>query len=437
MTRPLQVLVCGASIAGPALAFWLQRAGYEVTVVERFAELRRGGQNVDVRGAGRAVLREMGLESAVLAAGTGERGLRFVDDAGAVLAEFPAGSGDSDGPTAEAEILRGELSRLLVEAGDADVEYIFGDYVAGLTQHGDHVTVEFANSDPRRFDFVAVAEGTRSRTRDLAFDDHIRYRSLDMYTAYGTIPRTPGDDDWWRWFNAPGGRAITLRPDNVGTTRVTLSFMSPSRGYEDMDPRDQREVLRRLFAGAGWEAARVLAALDADGELYVDHMTQVLAPRWSNDRVVLVGDAAWCATPISGMGTTLAVTGAYVLAGELARHGDHRQAFLGYENKMRPLVSGAQKLPPGTPRLAHPKSRVGVALLRTALRLSRTAPVRFVADRINFDSADDEFELPPYAFHLAMIPAGGFGAIAPTDVVGSPSRALLPTRRSDAKSVRA
>ena len=127
-------------------------------------------------------------------------------------------------------------------------------------------------------------------------------------------------------------------------------------------------------------------------------MTQVLAPRWSNDRVVLVGDAAWCATPISGMGTTLAVTGAYVLAGELARHGEHRQAFIGYENRMRPLVSRAQKLPPGTPWLAHPKSRVGVAVFRTALRLSGTAPVRFVADRLDFNSAGKEFELSHYDF---------------------------------------
>ena len=396
MTAPLNILVCGASIAGPALAYWLQRAGHQVTVVERSAEFRRGGQNVDVRGPGRVVLRDMGLESRVLAAGTGEAGLRFVDDEGAVLAEFPAGNGDSDGPTAEAEILRGELSRLLIEAGGPGVEYVFGDYVTALTQDGDRVTVDFANGGRRQFDVVAVAEGTRSRTRDLAFDDRIRFRDLGMYTAYGTIPRTRGDDDWWRWYNAPGGRAITLRPDNVGTTRVTLSFMSSPRGYEDMDPGDQRGALRRRFAGAGWETARILDALDSDAELYVDQMTQVFAPRWSADRVVLVGDAAWCATPLSGMGTTLAITGAYVLAGELARHGDHRQEFLAYEHRMRPLVSRAQTLPPGTPRLAHPKSRVGVAVFRTALRLSRSAPVRFVADRLDFDSADDKFELPQY-----------------------------------------
>ncbi len=190
MTAPLNILVCGASIAGPALAYWLQRAGHQVTVVERSAEFRRGGQNVDVRGPGRVVLRDMGLESRVLAAGTGEAGLRFVDDEGAVLAEFPAGSGDSDGPTAEAEILRGELSRLLIEAGGPGVEYVFGDYVTALTQDGDRVTVDFANGGRRQFDVVAVAEGTRSRTRDLAFDDRIRFRDLGMYTAYGTIPRT-------------------------------------------------------------------------------------------------------------------------------------------------------------------------------------------------------------------------------------------------------
>ena len=353
---------------------------------------------MDVRGPGRMVLREMGLEAEVLAAGTGEVGLRFVDEAGAALAEFPAVSGDSDGPTAEAEILRGELSRLLVEAGRPDVEYAFGNFVTGLHQETDHVTVDFANGDRRQFDFVAVAEGTRSRTRDLVFDDDVQFRDLGLYTAYGTIPRTAGDDDWWRWFNAPGGRAITLRPDNLDTTRVTWSFLSAPRGYEDMDPQDQRAALRGRFTGAGWEAARILDALDSDTELYVDRMTQVLAPRWSSGRVVLVGDAAWCATPLSGMGTTLAVAGGYVLAGELARHDDHTQAFLGYENRMRPLVSRAQKLPPGTPRLAHPKSRIGVAALRTALRLSRSAPVRFVADRLDISSAGEQFEPPVYDF---------------------------------------
>ena len=325
-------------------------------------------------------------------------GLRFVDDAGAALAEFPAGSGDSDGPTAEAEILRGELSRLLVEAGRPMSSTPSVNYVAGLHQHGDHVTVDSPTAISVSFDLVAVAEGTRSRTRGLVFDDHIQFRDLGLYTAYGTIPRTAGDDDWWRWYNAPGGRAITLRPDNLGTTRVTLSSCPPPRGYEDMDPQDQRAALRGRFTGAGWEAARILDALDSDTELYVDRMTQVLAPRWSSGRVVLVGDAAWCATPLSGMGTTLAVAGGYVLAGELARHDDHTQAFLGYENRMRPLVSRAQKLPPGTPRLAHPKSRIGVAALRTALRLSRSAPVRFVADRLDISSAGEQFEPPVYDF---------------------------------------
>lgn len=391
----LRVLITGASVAGPTLGFWLDRAGYDVTVVERAPELRLGGQNVDIRGAGREVVRRMGLEDTLRSNGTTEEGTRFVDGRGRTITEFPAGKDDSNGPTAELEILRGELARILVESAGEHTEYRYGDYVTGVTQDADGVDVEFARGGAERYDLVFFADGIRSSSRELAFPGEADIRGLGLYTAYGTIPRIDTDDSWWRWMNADGARVVGLRPDNLGTTRFSLSWMSVSRGYERADAQDLVAAIRATFADVGGEAPRILNALGANSELYVDYLAQVRAPRWSNGRIALVGDAAWCATPLSGMGTTLSVTGAYVLAGELARSGDHRTAFGAYENLMRPFVEGAQNLPPGTPRLAHPSSSTGVAILRTALRIAGSRPVQTVASRfLSPDAAT--IDLPDY-----------------------------------------
>lgn len=396
MDGSLDILVSGASIAGPVAAYWLARAGHRVTVVERADQLRRAGQNIDVRGPGREVLRRMGLEEAVLAAGTDEKGIRFVDDQGRTLAEFSAGTDDTGGATAEVEILRGELAKLLVAAGGDDVQYVFGDSIAAMRQDTAGVEVTFAGGLVKRFGLVVLAEGARSRTRATSFTDVV-VRDLGLYTAFGTIPRIASDDQWWKWFNTTGGRSINLRPDHLGTTRISLSFLSGPRGYEDLDLPGQRAVLRRHFGDVGWQAPRILDALDAADELYVDYLNQVRLPTWSDGRVVLLGDAAWCATPVSGMGTTLAVTGGYVLAGELQRGNDIVAALRRFESTLRPFVEKAQQLPPGTPRLAHPKTRLGLAVLRRGIRIAGSAPAKRVAGR--FSSPDtSRFVLPDYVF---------------------------------------
>ena len=388
------VLISGASIAGPALASWLRRYGFEVTVIERAAELRSGGQNVDVRGAGREVARRMGLEDAIRAATTGEAGVRFVDADDHTIASFAAGSSDSDGPTAELEILRGDLARLLVEQTAADVEYVYGDHITDLEDDGTTVQVGFEHGAARSFDLVVAADGIRSSTRALVLGDEPVVKPLGMYTAYLTIPRTASDSAWARWFNAPGGRTSTLRPDNVGTTRATLSFMSGPRGYERWDSAGQRDVLRKRFAGVGWEVPRILDALDGT-EVYFEAISQVQAPHWSVGRTAVLGDAAYCASPISGMGTSLALAGAYVLAGELATRSDHVSAFAAYESIMRPYVDQAQQLPPGTPRLANPHTRAGIAGFNAILRIASTKLAQRVA-RKAFSPKAERIELPTY-----------------------------------------
>ncbi|GAB3461149.1 FAD-dependent monooxygenase [Kineococcus endophyticus] len=394
------VLVSGAGVAGPLLAHWLDRAGFAVVLVERAAARREEGQNVDVRGAGREVLRRTGIEQAALAAHTTEEGTAFVDERGRPRAVLPAAQGESDGATAELEILRGKLSGLLLDLPAERTERVFGDHVTGLDDHGDGVTVTLASGDVREVDLVVVAEGVGSRTRDLVFGGD-PVRPLGMYCVYVTIPRTATDDRTWRWYNALEGRSVHLRPDDTGTTRALLNFLSPTRGLADLDPAAQVTVLRRVFRDAGWETDRVLAALDGT-PFHFEDLAQVHLDRWSSGRVVLLGDAAHCASPVSGMGTTLGLTGAYVLAGELAtahaRGRSHTDAFAAYERRLRPLVTRAQDLPPGTPAVANPRTAWHRQALWTGVRVLTSRPARALGGLTGrfTNPPADAFTVPDY-----------------------------------------
>jgi 2-polyprenyl-6-methoxyphenol hydroxylase-like FAD-dependent oxidoreductase len=388
-------LISGASIAGPALAFWLARYGFRPVIVERADALRLGGQNIDVQGAARKVVRRMGIEGDIRAATTGEQGLRFVDDHDVTRAEFPAGTSDTDGFTKELEVLRGDLARILYDRTRDTTEYVFGNQITALRDNGDRVTVSFAHGAARDFDLVVAADGIRSGTRTLIVGDEPKIRSLGLYACYFTIPRGESDGAWARWYHAPGSRSILLRPDNVGTTRASLWFLSPPRGYERLSVTEQKALIAQIYADAGWESPRVLAGLADSDDVYVDAVSQVMAPRWSHGRAALVGDAAYCPAPVSGMGASLSLVGAYVLAGELSRHSNHRDAFAAYERLMRPYVALAQKLPPGVPWIAHPKSRLGVSLLHMVLRLASSPLLRRFEGP--FGSSADKIDLPDYS----------------------------------------
>jgi len=358
MTTP-HAVISGASIAGLSAAFWLRKTGWDVTVIERAPEFREGGQNVDVRGIAREVLTRMGLFEAIKAQNTTETGTVLVTTTGKVRAELPFGG--EEGATAELEVLRGDFARTILENLPDGVDFIYGDTILDVTDDADAATITTTSGRTLRADLVVIAEGVRSVTRDKIFGDIVNQKELGVNMVFGTIPRTTTDDDRWRWYNAIGGRQIHLRPDRYGTIRAVFAY---SRG-EDLKGLSRAEslaIVRGRYEDAGWEARRILDAFDVSDDVYIDQLTQVRMSTWHKGRVVMVGDAGWCVTPMGGGGASLALTSGYILAAYLtATPVDLDTALSSYEKWLRPLVDDVQSLPRGLEYFAYPRTRVGLA----------------------------------------------------------------------------
>lgn len=369
----LSILVSGAGIAGPVLAHFLSQAGHKVTVVERAPCVRTGGQNVDIRGHGLTTLRRMGVEEAIRSKTTHEKGLRFVDASNQSWADFPAGKGE--GFTSDIEIMRGDLARVLYEASRTNVEYVFGDCVKSIREDAGGIEVDFENGmASKRVDVLVGADGWASRTRKLVYGPEVSreaVKDLGQWAAWFTITHQESDSDWARWYNAQGKRMILLRPDNANISRASLWIM-PSDDHLDAVAKEevasQKAAWKAMFKEAGWEAERVVDGMEAADDFYMQKIAQVKMPSWSSGRTVLVGDAAYCPSPISGMGTTVAIVGAYVLAGELARSPENVEtAFRAYEKRMKKFIGVAQKLAPGAPSMANPQTSWGITVLHLFL----------------------------------------------------------------------
>ncbi|MEV4290638.1 FAD-dependent monooxygenase [Nonomuraea bangladeshensis] len=332
----MDVLVCGAGVAGAALAYWLRHHGFTPTVVERAPRVRTGGYATGLRGEALDVLDRMALLDQVRALD-----LRLGDAAVPnPYAALPVAIRATD-----VEILRDDLAGLLYQATRQEVEYVFGDSIATLEQTDADVRVTFDRDRPRRFDLVAGADGLHSRTRSLAFGPQERFvRHLGLYTAVFGLPGRLGAEDGGRVHRVPGKAAGVLATREGARARAVLHFASGPLVYDRDDAGQHKHIVAERFTGQGRLVRRLLEELQGTEGLFFEANAQVEMDRWSSGRVVLVGDAGYCAAPSSGRGASQALIGAYILAGELAAGGGHARAFAAYEREMRGFVAEHQQM---------------------------------------------------------------------------------------------
>ncbi|MFF7494534.1 FAD-dependent monooxygenase [Streptomyces rubiginosohelvolus] len=345
--RRRTVLVSGASVAGPALAFWLNRYGFAVTVVEKAGALRDGGYPIDVRGTALDVVRRMGILPRLRDAHIDLRRLTFLDEEGAKVASIAPHAVTGGVAGADLEVRRGALADALYSAVRDDVEFLFDDSIHTLGQHRHGVDVTFRRGGSRTFDLVVGADGLHSHTRGLVFGPEERFHRYLGYCFAGfTLPNTFGLVRETTMWNAPGRAAVLYAVgDGDDAVHGFLTFARPQPPLDAFrDPEAQRGLVEGVFADAGWEVPGMLAAMRTADDLFFDVVSQIRMPRWADGRVALVGDAAYAPSFLTGQGSSLALVGAYMLAGSLAAERDHTAAFAAYERDSRTFVTLNQDL---------------------------------------------------------------------------------------------
>jgi 2-polyprenyl-6-methoxyphenol hydroxylase-like FAD-dependent oxidoreductase len=404
MTRT--VLISGASIAGPALAFWLHHHGFQPVVVERAPTVRGGGYPIDVRAGAIEVVERMGLLPAVRESHVDTQRSTFVDAHGRAIARITPDELTGSPEGRDIELPRGDLARLLYERTRDDVEYLFEDSIIALDQDADgvHVNVTFRNAPPRTVDLVVGADGLHSTVRGLAFGPETGFRH-DLGFAFAGFSLDAAANVGWgleREFvahNTPGRMAGAYAVRGQSRLIGMLAFATPP-GFA-VDPRDvaaQRDVVAAAFTGGAWEVPQLVAAMRTADDFFFDTVSQVRMPSWTAGRVALVGDAAYAPALLSGQGTSLALIGAYVLAGELAAaDGDPAVAFIAYERALRPFVERNQQLATSGGVTLIPRTRTALWLRNRVLAaLPHLGPAkRLLMGRV--DGAARSFPLPDYA----------------------------------------
>lgn len=404
--QPLSILISGAGVAGLTLALSLAKqsscqSDISITIVERSATPRTTGQAIDIRGPGVDVITRLNLEPQVKARHTTETGMIFINENGGHIAKIDmTGNSKAQSVTSEYEILRGELTGLLLEGVNeakdkgTKIKMVCGEYIASLENLEHGIDVKFTNGklQDQTFDVVIASDGSTSRTRSMIFTaEEIPQpvQASGMYVAFFTIPRIDGDDTLLRWCTLPGGLAMQLRPHRDPKTMglyltITNSTNAAVTEIDEVIRQGvpaQKEYLRKIFQNRGWQSERFLKALDdpvAD-DFYMTHWCSVRTPIWTKNRCVILGDTAFATM---GIGTSLAMIGGYVLAGELSKaksSADVSKCLTEYERILRPLVNTYGMKFAGFPQVMSPQSMLGVKALRsvvwtvTALKLPQMA----------------------------------------------------------------
>jgi 2-polyprenyl-6-methoxyphenol hydroxylase-like FAD-dependent oxidoreductase len=373
-----RVLISGASVAGPVLAYWLHRFGFRPTVVERTEELRfgSGGHAVDLFGPAVQIIEWMGILPQVQEAGTHTEIISFIRDGHRPI-DVAAELGAEGVSERHVEIMRGDLAKIIYEAGRDDIDYVFGDSISSLEQTEQGVDVSFRHGSPQTFDLVIGADGLHSITRQLAFGEEFQFlHFLGGYLAVFTVPNYLDLHQRMLGYGDVDRTAAIYPVHGTDEARVLFLWRTPTQhDYDRHSVMAQRRLISALFGDMGWEVPRMLAELENADDLYLDSISTIVMDTWTRGRVTLVGDAGYSPGPAVGGGTSLAVVGAYVLASELAAaSGDLASGLAAYEQVLRPAVEQSQRIGPATMKILIPRSRMQLWAMAQAIRLLPRLP---------------------------------------------------------------
>ncbi|MEV0583829.1 FAD-dependent monooxygenase [Nonomuraea sp. NPDC050310] len=369
------ILISGASVAGPVLAYWLARYGFDVTVVERAPALRKtGGHAVDLFRPAMEISERMGVLPRIEAAATGATRMSVVREGRRKAVDVDLGKIFQATSDRHVEIMRDDLAEIYYDAGKDHARYLFGDSITRIGPDGE---AEFERSAPGRYDVIIGADGLHSTVRRLVFGE-VPEHHVGGYLAVLSLPKdlAAAGEAHSRLHVGVNRAAALYTARTLPDARAVFLFNRPEPlDYHHRDVPRQKELLRQAFAGLNPEVDGWLARLDGDGAFYFDSITQLRLDSWSRGRVTLAGDAGYCPGPAVGGSTSLAVVGAYVLAGELAEAGgDHEAAFQAYERQVLPLVQASRKFALGAAKTLIPGSRAAVWGLVNGARVAAALP---------------------------------------------------------------
>ena len=394
----MRILISGAGIAGPTLAYWLKHYGFEPTIVEAAPRLRTGGYVIDFWGAGFDVAERMGLLPRLQEKGYIVNEIRVVDRNGKRVAGFSADAFSRMTKGRFVSLPRGDLSASIFARIDGQVETIFGDSVERIEQSDNNVLVTFACGDVREFDLVIGADGLHSRTRELVFGAEGRFERYLGYkaTAFEVEGYRPRDELVYVMYTEVGQQVVRFAMRN-DRTMFFITFADANVSTPN-DIQGQKALLRMRFGSSGWECPQILDGLDGADEIYFDRVSQIQMDSrqglWSRGRVTLLGDAAFCVSLLAGQGSALAMVAAYILAGELRRaHGDYAKAFGRYQYVFGPFVRAKQKAALRLAGSFAPKSKLSLFIRNRVFDLMA---VPWIADFAVGREIADKLALPDY-----------------------------------------